>query len=165
MGFVCSVCGAFHAERMLDIRFGLPDSIHNLNDGDRERRAWIADDFAVLDDSRFYVRGLLEIPIPELEARFGYGVWLEVEQADFAEVLEHWQDPEQSAFAPTPGLLANEVAPYVATNGLPARLQPISADLLPTVELMDSTHPLALDQRRGISAPESDRLAATVLHQ
>jgi hypothetical protein len=150
---------------MLDIRFGLPDSIHDLNNDERDRRAWLTEDFAVLDDSRFYVRGLLEIPIPELEARFGYGVWLEVEQPDFAELLEHWKDPEQSGFAPTPGRLANEVAPYIATNGLPALLQPIAADLLPVVEVLDSAHPLALDQRDGITAPESDRLAATVLHR
>jgi hypothetical protein len=165
VGFVCSVCGEFHPERMLDIRAGLPDAIHELNEAERGRRAWISDDFAVLDETHFYVRGLLEIPIPELESRFGYGVWLEVEQHDFAELLEHWTDPEQSEFAPTPGLIANELEPYIATNGLRALLQPVSADLLPLVEVLDSAHPLALDQRHGISGPESDRLAAAVLHE
>jgi len=59
MPFVCSVCGERHDERLLDIRLGLPHDIHRLDADARARRAWLADDFAVLDDERFFVRGLL----------------------------------------------------------------------------------------------------------
>jgi hypothetical protein len=162
VGFVCSVCGEFHAERMLDIRLSLPDAIWSLGEEERERRASLGDDFAVLDDERFFVRGLLEIPIPDLEVRFGYGVWTEVAMSDFQELLRRWRDPDQAPAVDS--ILANELAPYVATTGLAARLEPVSADRLPRVELADSDHPLVTDQRIGISAGRSDELAATVLH-
>jgi hypothetical protein len=164
VGFVCSVCGEHHAGRLLDIRVSLPDVIHALSEEERERRTWLADDFAVLDDDLFFVRGLLELPIPTLESRFAYGVWIQVAQRDFTFLMEHWDDPAQLRFAPTDGTLANELGPYVATAGLPARLQPISPDLLPLVEVLAADHPLALDQRRGISESRSDELAARVLH-
>jgi len=162
MGFVCSVCGEFHAERMLDIRLSLPGPIFALDDEERDARAWLADDFAVLDEDRFFVRGLLELPILELGSRFGYGTWVEVGGDEFRQLLEHWQDPDQ--FAPVKGTVANELAPYVGTEGLPATLSPVSVDTLPSVTLDDAAHPLVADQQAGITADRSDELAATVRH-
>jgi len=46
VGFVCSVCGEFHAERLLDVRLTLPEPIHVLDDDERARRALLDDDFA-----------------------------------------------------------------------------------------------------------------------
>jgi hypothetical protein len=163
VGFVCSVCGEFHAERLLDVRLTLPEPIHVLAEEERAERAWLADDFAVLDEERFYVRGLLEIPVPELDAYFGYGVWIEVPQPDFQRLLEHWRDPEQADFDAIDGALANDLAPYVGTEGLEVSLQPVSADRLPAVWL-EADHPLGRDQAAGISTARTDELAATVLH-
>jgi hypothetical protein len=164
VGFVCSVCGEFHNERMLDIRLTLPDSIHELSTDERNRRARLSEDFAVLDERAFYLRGLVEIPIPELETRFAYGAWLQVDERDFRHLLEHWDDPDQGSFDAVDATLANELAPYRDTAGLSARLRPVSADLLPTADLVATDHPLAADQRNGISSARADELAAVVLH-
>jgi hypothetical protein len=164
VAFVCSVCGELHDERMLDVRMTLPDAIHALPEAERRERAWLAEDFAVLDERTFYVRGLLEIPVPELATRFAYGVWLEVDEPDFRFLLEHWDDPAQAGFHPVDARLANELAPYVATEGLIASLQPVSADLLPLAALHEIDHPLYRDQRAGISSGRADELAAVVLH-
>jgi hypothetical protein len=162
VAFTCSVCGQHHDERLLDIRLGLPGDIHALDPDERQRRAWLADDFAVLDDERFFVRGLLELPIPELHDRFAYGTWCEVEMPDFQELMRRWHSDEQ--FAPVRCVLANELDPYFDTTGLRATLHATSPDKLPTVQLDESPHELALDQRAGITADRSDELAAVVLH-
>jgi len=163
MPFVCSVCGEHHDERLLDIRLGLPQDIHVLGDAARARRAWLADDFAVLDDERFFVRGLLELPIPGLDDRFAYGTWVEVSMADFQELLRHWHDEEQ--FAAVGCMLANELEPYRNTSGLQATLRATAPDRLPVVELADAEHELVHAQRAGISVHRSDELAAVVLHR
>lgn len=162
MTFVCSVCGQHHDERLLDIRLGLPGAIHALHPDERQERAWLADDFAVLDDERFFVRGLLELPIPELDDRFAYGTWCEVEMTDFQELMQRWHSDEQ--FAPVGCALANELDPYRATTGLRAMLCATSADQLPRVELADAPHALVHDQRSGITVDRSDELAAVVQH-
>jgi hypothetical protein len=162
VGFVCSVCGEQHDERLLDIRLALPDAIHRLGPEARETRTWLADDFAVLDNEHFFVRGLLELPIPELGSRFGYGTWVEVPMRTFSTLLKLWHDPRQ--FEPVTGYLANELEPYRGTVGLEARLRAISADRLPSVQLADAPHELVQDQLRGISAGRSDELAAVVKH-
>jgi hypothetical protein len=162
VGFVCSICGEQHDERLLDIRLGLPDSIHRLDPDDRESRTWLTDDFAVLDNEHFFVRGLLELPIPELANHFGYGTWVEVPMRAFSDLMKRWHEPEQ--FEPVTGYLANELEPYRGTVGLEARLRAISADRLPAVELAEAPHELVHDQQHGISAGRSDELAAVVKH-
>jgi hypothetical protein len=162
MPFVCSVCGERHDERLLDIRLGLPHVIHALGPDERARRAWLADDFAVLDDERFFVRGLLELPIPGLHDRFAYGTWVEVSMRDFQELLQHWHDEEQ--FETVECTVANELEPYRDTLGLRASLRATAADRLPAVDLATAPHELVTAQRGGISVDRCDELAAVVLH-
>jgi hypothetical protein len=162
MPFVCSLCGQHHDERLLDIRLGLPHVIHALDPDERTRRAWLADDFAVLDDERFFVRGLLALPIPGIDDRFAYGTWVEVSMPDFRELMRRWHDEEQ--FGPVECTVANELEPYRNTLDLRATLRATAPDELPAVELADAAHELVGAQQRGISVRRSDELAATVLH-
>ena len=162
MGYVCSVCGDYHAERLLDVRLGLPDPIYALTASEREARARLADDFATLDGAQFYVRGLLELPIIALGTSFGYGVWVEVDRRRFTHVLGRWTSPEQ--FEPFRGALANELDPYTNTLGLATISSAVSADSLPTVTIVDTDHELARDQREGITVERADELASSVLH-
>jgi hypothetical protein len=162
VAFTCSLCGEEHAEELRDIRLGLPDDIHALAVEERSARTWLADDFAVLDERRFFVRGLLELPIPEVGGRFGYGTWIEVSTRTFRKLLERWHSPKQ--FDPVTGVLANELTPYRDTTMLEATLRPVSADKLPLVELAESAHPLVRAQREGISLERSRELASVVAH-
>ena len=162
MGFACSVCGEYHAEELRDIRMGLPGAIFALSDEQRTARVWLADDFAVLDDERFFVRGLLELQVRDDGGRFGYGTWVEVPSRTFATLMRRWDDPRQ--FTPTGCLLANDLPPYEDTVGLPATLQPVAPARLPLVELDDAEHLLVDEQRDGITVERSRELAAVVAH-
>jgi len=163
MPFVCSVCGEHHDQRLLDIRLALPHAIHLLAADARTRRAWLADDFAVLDDERFFVRGFLELPIPGIDDRFAYGSWVEVSMPDFQELMRHWHDDEQ--FDAVECTIANELEPYRDTLGLRGTLRATAPDKLPAIELADAPHDIVDAQRRGISVGRSDELAAVVLHR
>jgi hypothetical protein len=165
VGFTCSVCGEAHAGETRDVRLGLPQPIFRLDDEERLRRAWVEDDFAVLRDEsgdRHFVRGLLELPIPEEEGRFGYGSWIEVSSDDVVARGELWHDDEGWRSEPFAGTLANELGPYFATEGLSVRLRLRDVSLLPLVELEDGEHELVRAQRIGISSHRAHELAATV---
>jgi hypothetical protein len=165
VSFTCVVCGETHAGETRDIRLGLPQPIFRLDDDERLRRAWVEDDFAVLhgpNGDRHFVRGLLELPIPEEDGRFGYGSWIEVSKADVTELGEHWHDEDGWQGGPFSGVLANELSPYFATEGLSVRLLLRDVSLLPLVELEDGDHELVRAQRNGISSHRAHELAATV---
>jgi hypothetical protein len=165
VAFTCTVCGEAHAGDTRDIRLSLPEPIFHLDEEERRRRAHVEDDFAVLqvaEGERHFVRGLLELPIPEEDGRFGYGSWIEVSEDDVATLGELWHDEDGWRSEPFSGTLANELSPYFATEGLSVRLRLRDVSLLPLVELEDGEHELVRAQRNGISSHRAHELAATV---
>ena len=162
MSFTCEACGETHAGETRDIRLGLPQPIFLLDDADRRRRAWLAEDAAVLDDERFFVRGLLELPIVGEDGYFGYGAWIEVAPPDFTRLMELWEAEDGWRSDPFAGTLANELSPYAFTEGLPLEIKLRDVQLLPLVELADGEHELVRAQRNGISPHRAHQLAATI---
>lgn len=153
---------------MLDIRMALPEPVFELSDEERAECAEIGDDsgfFRSPDGSEhYYVRGLLEIPIPSLDRYFGYGAWIEVDAQTYERLAELWDDEHGREEPPFAGRLANELTPYAGTLGLPVMLQLREVELLPTVELVETDHPLRADQLAGISEARAHELASTVAH-
>jgi hypothetical protein len=168
VGFVCSVCGEHHDELMLDIRMGLPEPVFELPDDERDERAEIGGDSGIYREpdgrEHYYVRGLLEIPIPSLDGYFGYGTWIEVDGESYDRLGDLWHDEGGREEPPFAGRLANELAPYERTLGLPVMLQLRDVDLLPAVELVDTDHRLRAEQQNGITEERAQELAATVMH-
>ena len=165
MSFTCAVCGETHAGETRDIRLGLPQPIFLLDEDERDRRAYVEEDFAVLHGEkgdRFFVRALLELPIDGEEGYFGYGAWVEVDREDAATLGELWHDEGGQHAGPFYGKLANELSPYAFTEGLPVRIRLRDVRLLPLVELDEANHELVRAQRRGISSHRAHELAATV---
>ena len=163
--FTCDVCGETHAGETRDIRMGLPEPIFLLDDEERQTRAYVEEDFALLHGEkgdRFFVRGLLELPIDGEEAYFGYGAWIEVSETDAAALGELWNDEDGERAGPFPGTLANELSPYAFTEGLAVQIRLRDVQLLPLVELDDGEHELVRAQRRGISPHRAHQLATTV---
>ena len=168
MGFVCSVCGERHEELLLDVRMGLPEPVFVLSEREREERAEVSEDSAILrvgnGDDCYFVRGLLEIPVPSLDRYFGYGVWIEVGAESYERLGKLWHDERGRDEPPFTGRLANELAPYERTVGLPVMLQLREVELLPLVEVVESDHPLRVEQRTGVSETRAQELAAAALH-
>jgi hypothetical protein len=165
VAFTCDVCGETHAGETRDIRMGLPQPIFLLDEDEREQRSLVSDDSAVLHadaGDRFFVRGLLELPIAGEDGYFGYGAWIEVSEPDFAALGELWDDEDGWRAEPVAGTLANELSPYAFTEGLPLQIRLRDVELLPLVELDDGEHELVRAQRQGISPHRAHQLAATV---
>jgi hypothetical protein len=168
LGFVCSVCGEHHDELMLDVRMGLPEPVFELSEEERAERAEFGDDSGIYREAdgreHYYVRGLLEIPIPSLDRYFGYGAWIEVDRESYDRLGELWDDERGREEPPFAGRLANELAPYEGTFGLPIMLQLREVELLPLVELVDTVHQLRAEQQNGITKTRAHELAAAVIH-
>lgn len=162
MAFTCAVCGEKHTAETRDIRMSLPQPIFLLDESEREHRAWVGEDSAILDGVRFFVRALLELPIAGEDGYFGYGAWIEVSEPDFETLGELWDDEDGWRREPLTGTLANELSPYAFTEGLPVQIRLRDVQLLPLVELADGEHELVRAQRHGISSHRAHQLAATV---
>jgi hypothetical protein len=166
LGFVCSFCGEHHDEQMLDIRMQFPDPVFELSGEARASRADFGDDAGVLDPGssspRFFVRGLLELPIRDLDDFFAYGAWVEIDEQSFTRIGDLWWDARGSDEPPFRGRLANELEPYSATAGLDCELQLRDVNRVPSITVRSVDHSLSSDQVSGITLQRVHELAATV---
>jgi hypothetical protein len=95
----------------MDVSFGLPDAIFSLPEEQRKTRAKIHTDLCSLDDSRYFIRGVVYVPVKGLGIDFGWGVWAEVSKDTFSHYHELY-DKDGSNEPPTAGILANTPPGY-----------------------------------------------------
>ncbi len=107
-GFVCGTCGNRHDGMIRDIAYRLPDDVAAIPKDERAARARFNTDLCDMD-GRFFIRCLLQVPFRWSDNYFGWGVWVEVAEADFRAYLAIY-DADGSNEPRRPGRLANRIA-------------------------------------------------------
>jgi hypothetical protein len=98
------------------------------------------------DGEHYFVRGVVHIPVHGQERPFGIGAWVSQSRANF----ERYARDEM--MAPTFGWLVNRLAHYEQTTFLlETHVHFSEGRLRPTIELEPTDHPLAVEQRTGIT--------------
>lgn len=112
----------------------------------------LTEDFCVLEGTHYFVRCVLLPPIRGAEAaRFGYGVWSTVSPTNFQICLDHFEAGERSHLEPWFGWFSSHLKGYPDPLNLKCRLHPQDGRNRPLVELEPTDHPLAVEQREGIT--------------
>jgi hypothetical protein len=149
---LCEQCGEDHAVEDMEIAFRRPDDVAQLTEEERKQRVQENRDLCVLDGERFFIRGVLPLPLPAAQSVYNIGLWVEVERLAFERVYELWladDQAEEPAFSCT---LANHIPSLPATLGLAASLCLTGPKTRPNIFLCVCGHPLHAEQVEGISA-------------
>lgn len=163
-GFWCAACGKWHDELALDYGFDEPRNLAELDADERERYATVDGDFVVIayeDQTDRFMRGVLEIPITDADEVFRYGVWVSLSEASYDAARAAYRD--QIAAGPFFGWLCNRLPNYPDTVSL-ATMVHVRAQFRPTIELEPTDHPLAVEQREGITMSRVEEIIAGVSH-
>jgi len=164
-GFVCRTCGQTHEGVPLSFAADFPDMYANLPESDRGARALISLDQCIVDETWFFIRGCLEIPVLDSSEVFIWGLWALVKEEVFNEISESWEEEgRETRRGPFKARLANSLSVYPETLNLKLRIviQPVGTR--PLFILEEEQHPLATAQQHGISRLEAMELSATLLH-
>jgi|KBSMisStandDraft_5_1062788.scaffolds.fasta_scaffold1064158_1 hypothetical protein len=163
-GFACSECGQWH-ELPLQYSFKAPFAITSIPLEDREQRVVITPDQCVIDNRDFYLRGRILIPIHGLNDPFVFGVWAEVGPREFIRANELWNTPGRENEPPFTGWLNSEIFLFGDTLNLEVsvRTQPIGNR--PQFTIFNQLHPLAIEQRNGITLERVREIAEMVIHR
>ena len=147
----CAVCGQDHPDDDIELTYVHPDAIVGLSAAQRVARVQESPDFVVLDDSRFFVRAVLPIPVRGRRRGYNIGVWAELDGAAFQRVVQRWQDTDRSTEPAMPAKLANAIRSQPRTLGLDVALRLTGPTSRPSVHVVSELHPLHAEQTAGVS--------------
>lgn len=109
--------------------------------------------------SGFYLRGHLEIPVPEAADDLLLVVWVSVGGDDFERAHARWNDPRRVDEPAYFGRLCNRIPGYPDTWHLDVYVHTQPPGHRPLVEVQPSGHPLAADQKTGVSVARAVQIA------
>ncbi|KAB7779488.1 DUF2199 domain-containing protein [Xanthomonas sp. LMG 12459] len=155
---VCTSCGEVHQGLPTDRGFGLPDEVFALSYLDAYRRVRSNADLCTLDERRFFIRGVLEIPFLYREDAFAWGLWAEVSKQDHDLYVNSFNDASAQGRMFS-GALANAIPGVNDTVGLLVSIEFQDPASRPTFVFPSSAdHVLAVDQRNGINEAQHHRM-------
>lgn len=151
MGFRCPVCALDHEE--------LPALVLTPPEpADASVSSDATEDLCMHDNGQFFVRCVLELPIHHSDEVLHFGVWSSLSRDNFLRYRESLGDPVASArLEPMFSWFSSELPGYPDTIALKCRVLPRPDGLRPLIELEPTDHPLAVQQRDGLSLEEAMR--------
>ena len=150
MNYICQTCGKEYKGTPRDIGFQRPAEYFSVPPTERDSRCKLTKDWCVIDDSRFFIRGILFIRILDVADQFGWGAWAEVAQRDF-EIYYTNYDKDGSSIPAFVGTLSGEPPGYAGLDGHQVRIQLGTSKDRPEFTLVPSEHLLYREQQNGIT--------------
>jgi hypothetical protein len=133
-------------------------------EGERETRCSLTSDTCVIDDEHYFVRGCLEIPVIGEEEVLSWGVWTSLSEKNFNHYLELYDEPNRSGHGPFFGWLCSPIGIYPDTLHLKTMVHLRDDGVRPFVELEPTEHPLAVEQRSGITVERVAEIYEKMIH-
>ena len=166
MSWTCHTCAEVHEGDPLSFAADYPDKFANMSGDQRDLRAVIGSDQCIIDEKEFYIRGCLEIPIKDSEEIFLWGLWAIVYEDDYDDISDSWEEEgRENTRGPYKGRLANSIREYLIDTfnlKLTVRLRPLGERPLFFIDEKD--HPLAVQQREGLTLDEAHAMASSIMH-
>ena len=163
-GFYCRCCGHFHPELPLHYRAEAPLLYTALDDIERSRRCTLTSELCVIDERLFFVCGNLELPIRDSELCFSWDVWASLSPHNFARMCDLWEASGRELEPSYFGWLSTRLPGYPDTVSLKTHVHTRAVGRRPFIELEATDHPLAVEQRVGITWDRVQEIAEQVLH-
>ncbi|ESQ75772.1 DUF2199 domain-containing protein [Asticcacaulis sp. AC402] len=158
----CKTCGKVHDD--LPICFGVKAPWLDLvPEEEFEQRVDLTNDQCVVDETVFFIRGLIEIPILGHGESLAFSVWSSLSRASFDHMTDRWNDPGRANDPPYFGWLSSTLPPYPTHKHLPLSVQVRDRGMVPLFIVVDEDHALAVDQQNGITVRRWHEIALSLL--
>ncbi|MEV6345706.1 DUF2199 domain-containing protein [Actinoplanes sp. NPDC051851] len=162
--FACGTCGSTHSGPPLSFAAPAPDFwLPSYAD---EAGCLLDSDLCVISGEQFFIRGLIELPVWDMNDVFTYSMWVSLSRPNFTRAVDIWEQPGRESEPPYFGWLSNEIAGYLpSTLNLKTNVHTRAVGRLPYIELEPTSHPLSLEQQAGISRARVEEIASFHLHR
>lgn len=161
--WTCPLCNEEHQELPTAYGAEAPWRVVGVSEAEFEPRVIANDDLCVVDHQHFFVRGHVELPISGTDELFSWSVWCSLSKESFERLHESWHDPARSEQPPFFGWLMTALPTYPSTLHLKTNVHNRDVGRVPSVELEPTDHPLAVEQRTGITWRRVQEIAHVIL--
>lgn len=158
--WTCHCCGQKFDELPMSFAFAAPDPWFAVPEAERETRGFLDSDRCVIDEREFYIRGCLELPVRGQDDRFVWGVWVSVSERNYKMIDDFWHAKQRDHIRPMFAWLCNAIPLYPQTQPLKTNVHLRNDGMRPFIELEPTDHPLAVEQRGGITLERIAEIAA-----
>ena len=162
--FKCACCDAWQ-DGMPTFVADAPLYFYTIPVEERDQRCLLDSDRCIIDQKHFFIRGCLDIPVLGEPEPFSWGVWVSLSAGNFEIFSRCFGLAKRSHNGPFLGWLSAELPLYPSTENLKARVHLRDDGIRPYIELEPTDHPLAIEQREGISAARVGEIFAHVAHR
>jgi hypothetical protein len=163
-GFRCRICRQWHERLPMSYSAKVAQAVAAIPEWQLDILVAFTLDQCVIDKQEFYIRGRIVVPVFKQEEPFIWGVWAKVDEGDFLRANELWETEGRENEPPFRGWLNTPIALYQGTMDLELRVRTQPVGQRPHFEIVDSGHPLAVEQRRGITMDRVREIAESFLH-
>lgn len=163
-GYYCHSCGKHHDELPFAYVTDAPDAWLAIPVNERASRGELSSDTCVIDDQFFFVRGNVEIPVIGQPTHFAWGVWVSLSRGNFLRFEKLWERAGREKEPPYFGWLNTALPGYPSTINLKTDVHTRPVGQRPIIELQSDDHPLAIEQRSGITIDRVREIAERLLH-
>jgi len=174
--YKCAECGKWHSGSP-SFSYQYPVYYFDVPEDERDRRVQVTDDLCQIEPASddadgaviYCIRVALDITIIGLDNPFTWGVWVTQSQESFARYVDTF-DEDQSAEQSFGWLAVN--MPFYNDAGPDEYLTSLECEVnwgpqgqRPTAHLWECDHPLAVDQRNGISWDKAVEIANLAIQE
>jgi hypothetical protein len=163
--YVCRHCGERHYGLPMSYGTDAPAYWERSLAGDES--SMLGQEQCIIKEEHFFVRGRLVIPVTDATpgTEFDWGVWVSLSRGNFTRALSLWTTPGREREQPYFGWMSTELPLYQpSTLSLKTHVHTQVVGQRPLIELEPTDHPLAVEQRAGITLARVQEIAETLLH-
>jgi hypothetical protein len=160
--WTCPCCGKQYDTLSFAYALDEPDPWGAVPEEERQYRGVLGSDTCTID-GQFYIRGRIVIPVIGSNDPFIWGTWAAVSKESFARFGALWDVEKREHEPPFAATLSNDIPIYPKTFGLKCHVMMKNARKRPSFVLEAADHPLAAEQRDGITLDRVKEIAAKIL--
>jgi hypothetical protein len=163
LGFTCSCCGQYHPGLAQGFSFEAP--VYWSAELAADESSVLGPEQCVIKGEHYFIRGLIEIPVLDSGEVFSWDVWVSLSKDSFRQAVSLWESAGREAEPPYFGWLSSELGMYSpSTVNLKTNVHTRPIGVRPLVELEPTGHPLAVEQRTGITRERMRELVEAAMH-
>lgn len=131
---------------------------------ERAARAELSSDQCIIDERYYFILGTIPIKITDTDKSFLWLAWVSLGAEDFVRAAELWTMHGRESEPPYAGYLASALPGYPDTLNLKTEVYTRPPGERPYLLVESSDHPLAAEQRDGMTLARVQEIAEIVRH-